>query len=49
MKRGASGHQDGVAAEGCRVRVVGHKDEGAVAQAGAYALDEQTFGLGVEG
>ena len=45
----ASGHQDGVAAEGCCVRVVGDEDEGALTQAGAYALDEQTFGLGVEG
>ena len=45
----ASGHQDGVAAEGCCVRVVGDEDEGALAQAGAYALDEQTFSLGVEG
>lgn len=31
------------------MRVVGHKDEGALAQAGTDALDEQTFGLGVEG
>lgn len=44
-----SGHQDGVAAEGCCVRVVGDEDEGALTQAGAYALYEQTFSLGVEG
>ena len=31
------------------MRVVGDEDEGALAQAGADALDEQTFGLGVEG
>lgn len=31
------------------MRVVGHEDEGALAQAGADALDEQTFGLGVKG
>ena len=31
------------------MRVVGDEDEGALTQAGAYALDEQTFGLGVEG
>lgn len=49
MKRGASGHQDRVAAERGCVLVVGHEDEGALAQAGANALDEQTFGLGVEG
>lgn len=45
----ASGHQDGVAAEGCCVRVVGDEDEGALTQAGADTLDEHTFGLGVEG
>ena len=44
-----SGHQDGVAAEGCCVRVVGDEDEGALAQAGADALDEEGLRLGVEG